>query len=393
MSESTALAVRLQTGLVPQSVDQATQLAKIMAENSLVPAHLKGKVADCFLVVDVAIRWGMSPFAVAQCTSVISGKMMFEGKLVAAVINAKGDLARRLDYRFEGEGDKLVCYPFATLRGEDEPRTIPEGVALAKVRTSNDQWRKQPHQQLTYAAARIWARRHMPELMLGVYSEEEDIDDAPPDPGHGRGSGPNGRIVKADVDAHFEAGKTGPKAAPSASPSTPATAGGNADPKAPTAPSASSSAEPAAGVTADADGVVTDPDDPKPGEFRDQVECWTWKVISGTVKAGNMVGEWVSTGMHPQRSAAQNAKFHALCAELGVTEEQRKERVLTAYNKTSSADLSVDEMREIIDKLEDRKRRFGTKADKDAKQARRAAEAQATIDDYIQGPRSPGQEG
>jgi hypothetical protein len=380
---TTAIAVRESSSLVPQDVDQASRLAQIMSENALVPVHLKGKPADCFLVVDIAVRWGMSPFAVAQCTSVIGGKLMYEGKLVAAVVNARGDLSRRLDYRFEGEGDKLVCYPFATLRGEDAPREIPEGVAIAKVRTSNDQWRKQPHQQLTYAAARIWARRHMPELMLGVYSEEEDIDDGV-DPGHGRGSGPNGRIVKADVDAKFEADRKQAREVAA-----------DVIPKAaPTAPSASSSVEPAAGVTADADGVVADEHDPKPGEFRELVECWTWRVISGTVKAGNLVGEWVSNGMHPQRSKEQNAKFHALCAEVGVTEEQRKERVLTAYNKTSSADLSVDEMREIIDKLEDRKRRFGTKADKDAKQARRAAEVQATIDDYIQGPsRVPGSEG
>jgi hypothetical protein len=38
------------------------------------------------MVIEAAMRWGMSPFAVAQETSVIQGKLMFSGKLVAAAI-------------------------------------------------------------------------------------------------------------------------------------------------------------------------------------------------------------------------------------------------------------------------------------------------------------------
>ena len=34
-------------------------------------------------------------------------------------------------------------------------------------------WTKQPDQQLVYFATRAWARRHTPEVMLGVYSPEE----------------------------------------------------------------------------------------------------------------------------------------------------------------------------------------------------------------------------
>jgi len=34
-------------------------------------------------------------------------------------------------------------------------------------------WQTQPDQQLMYHGVRVWARRHTPELMLGVYSPEE----------------------------------------------------------------------------------------------------------------------------------------------------------------------------------------------------------------------------
>jgi hypothetical protein len=46
-------------------------------------------------------------------------------------------------------------------------------VFLADAKTSNSLWTKQPDQQLVYAGTRVWARRHAPEVMLGVYAPEE----------------------------------------------------------------------------------------------------------------------------------------------------------------------------------------------------------------------------
>lgn len=157
--------------LVPANLGEAMRLAELMSKASLVPQHLQGKPADCFLVVEQSQRWGMSPFAVAQCTSSIRGKLMFEGKLVAAVINAQGGLSKRLAYTYEGDGNERRVTVSGTLKGETEPRTVE--VSLKDARTENGSWKSQPDQQLAYHGARVWARRHMPELMLGVYSPEE----------------------------------------------------------------------------------------------------------------------------------------------------------------------------------------------------------------------------
>src|SRR5215217_4836058 len=74
------------------------------------------------------------------------------------------------------EGDGRWVIARATIRGEAEPREIR--VCIKDARTSNGMWQKQPDQQLVYFATRAWARRHTPEVMLGVYSPEEF--DAPP---------------------------------------------------------------------------------------------------------------------------------------------------------------------------------------------------------------------
>lgn len=157
--------------LVPTSMEGALRLAEMMARWKTGPSHLINSPGDCLMVVEMAMRFGMSPFAVAQCTSVIQGKIMLEGKLVSAAVHSSGLLSKRLDYDFTGEGDKMAVTVRGTLRGEDKPRELT--VALKDAKTSNQMWTKQPQQQLVYFSTRAWARRHVPEVMLGVYSPEE----------------------------------------------------------------------------------------------------------------------------------------------------------------------------------------------------------------------------
>lgn len=157
--------------LTPQNLSVAMELANMMSGAKLVPQHLQGKPADCLLVIEQAVRWGMSPFAVAQATSVISGKLMYEGKLVAAAINSSGILSDRLSYEFTGTGQNRTVTVHGTIRGESAPREAK--VCVKDVKTQNSMWTKQEDQQLVYSGARVWARRHVPEVMLGVYTPEE----------------------------------------------------------------------------------------------------------------------------------------------------------------------------------------------------------------------------
>jgi RecT family len=158
-------------GLVPENIAEAMKLADVMASAKLVPAALQKSPADCLMVIQQAMRWDMDPFAVAQECSVIQGKLMHSGKLVAAVVNARGNLTQRLWFEYSGEGDNRTITVSGQLQGEHQPRVVE--VVFKNARTANSMWQKQPDQQLMYHGARVWARRHTPELMLGVWSEEE----------------------------------------------------------------------------------------------------------------------------------------------------------------------------------------------------------------------------
>ena len=158
------------SGLIPQNIADAMRLAEMMSKGKMVPEHLRNP-SDMLMVIEQACRWGMSPFAVAQCTAIVRGRISYEGKLVSAAINASGVLQGRLDYVFSGEGATRAVTARGTMRGEDKPREVM--VTLASAKTDNEHWKKSPDQMLTYHAARVWARRHAPEVMLGVYSPEE----------------------------------------------------------------------------------------------------------------------------------------------------------------------------------------------------------------------------
>lgn len=177
----TAVTVSHAAALVPATLGEAFRMAELMATAKLVPLALQKSPADCMMVIQQAIRWQMDPFAVAQECSVISGKLMHSGKLTLAVINARGNLQRRLTFTYAGEGEGRSIVVSGLLAGETAARTID--VKLKDAKTTNAMWTKQPDQQLAYFGARAWARRHTPELMLGVYAPEEfDMVDITPDP-------------------------------------------------------------------------------------------------------------------------------------------------------------------------------------------------------------------
>ncbi|MEM9369106.1 MAG: recombinase RecT, partial [Planctomycetota bacterium] len=95
----------------------------------------------------------------------------FDGKLIAAIVNKLANLSGRLSYEFEGEGDNLAVTVSGTFAGESEPKTVR--VTVKEAKTDNQMWKKDPHQKLVYTGATRWARRHCPEVILGIVSDDE----------------------------------------------------------------------------------------------------------------------------------------------------------------------------------------------------------------------------
>ena len=172
--------------------DQTARIAEVMANGTLLPEHFwkdregtfspEQVKANCFAICNQARQWGLNPFSVIQATYIVKGRLGFEGKLVAGVVNSLANLKQRLIYTYEGSGLDLTVTVSGTFQGEDEPRTVTLKVKDAM--TDNQMWKKDPEQKLCYSGATKWARRHCPEIILGVSTDDDlaKFESEPTDP-------------------------------------------------------------------------------------------------------------------------------------------------------------------------------------------------------------------
>jgi len=162
--------------LSPNSIDEALRLAEFMAKARVVPDHLRGNPGDCLMVLMQAKQWGMNPVSVAQCSSVVHGRLCFEGKLIAAVLHATGAINGRLRYDYFGEGDQRSITVTGCRRGENDELSLSGTVEQWAPKNKGDMntaWKNQPDDMLAYRGTRQWARRFAPEALLGVYTPDE----------------------------------------------------------------------------------------------------------------------------------------------------------------------------------------------------------------------------
>ncbi|MXN46097.1 hypothetical protein GR138_12940 [Shinella kummerowiae] len=158
--------------IAPQNLAEVVKFAEVMCRADIaLPKHLRGNAGACMAVALQALEWQLSPFAVASKSYAVNGAIAYEAQLIAAVVNTRSGIKGRLRYRYEGEGDKLTCTVTGILDDEECSYTTP---TIGSITTKNSPlWKSDPQQQLGYFAARSWARRHCPEVILGVYDRDE----------------------------------------------------------------------------------------------------------------------------------------------------------------------------------------------------------------------------
>lgn len=175
---NTAVAVRQESQALgflesaAKTFEGIERIAALMAKMGTMPAHVQSKPADCFRIVVQAAKWGMDPFAVAECTALVHGRLCYEGKLVAAVLHVTGAIEGRLEYDIQGKGQAASITITGTPRG-GKPQILRGTVQEWKTTHNGSPWEKQPETMLVYRGTRQWARLYAPEALLGVYTPDE----------------------------------------------------------------------------------------------------------------------------------------------------------------------------------------------------------------------------
>lgn len=160
--------------VVPANMAQALEFADVMAKsNQAVRAPFRNNVGACLALALQAWRWGADPFAVANKAYIVNDQLAYEAQLIHAIVNSSALLAKRLRYEFTGDGNTRKCNVIGWLKGDDDPFEYESPTVDTIAVKNSPLWKGDPDQQLTYYGTRAWARRHLPEVLLGIYSSDE----------------------------------------------------------------------------------------------------------------------------------------------------------------------------------------------------------------------------
>ena len=170
--------------LVPRNMNEVMEFAKVMSSGGVcIPAAFRNNPGMCLAVTMQALRWGMDPFAVANKSYVVptkdgDSKIAYEAQLFHAVVNERAPLTKRLKISYEGTGDARTCTIEGWLEGEEEAKIYTSPPVVNITVKNSPLWKGDTDQQLSYYAIRAWARKWVPEIIMGVYTVDEIAADS-----------------------------------------------------------------------------------------------------------------------------------------------------------------------------------------------------------------------
>lgn len=155
------------------SASELMEFAKMMAiSGTAIPKHLRDNPGACLAITIQAKEWAMSPFAVANKSYSVNDRIGYESQLVAAVVLRRAPILGRFEITYSGQAGTRSCtVTCTTTDGQKVAYTTPE---LDKITVKNSPlWKSDPDQQLSYYAQRSLCRRYFPDVLLGVYTQDE----------------------------------------------------------------------------------------------------------------------------------------------------------------------------------------------------------------------------
>lgn len=185
MTDSTALTTTGSVFSGIQAFEDAQRIAKALASSTLIPPQFQGQqgFANCLVALEIANRMQMSPFQVMQNLHIIHGRPSWSSQFIIGLINGCGRFSP-LQYEVTGQGDSLACTCVATeLSSGKDLRGPTVTMAMAKkegwATKSGSKWQTMPDLMIRYRAAAFWGRLYIPELLVGIQTQEEVVDIEP----------------------------------------------------------------------------------------------------------------------------------------------------------------------------------------------------------------------
>lgn len=167
--------------LVPQTLSEALELAKLIATSDLAPKDYHGKPGNVLIAVQMGQEVGLSPMSAIQSIAVINGKPSLYGDVGKALLLSNGFHIEEDDViaiKKNGMGRCRITRP-----GHPPcERTFSiENAKTAGLWGKSGPWTNYPERQMAWRAFWFAARDIASDILKGLSGAEEAIDIPPRD--------------------------------------------------------------------------------------------------------------------------------------------------------------------------------------------------------------------
>lgn len=165
-----------------KSFETALSMANVLAQSTIVPKDYQKNQGNCLIAIEMAARINTSPMMVMQNLYIVNGRPGWSSQWIIAMINASKKYKTELQFEigYDDADGGLSCYAWA----EDYSGHIVKGPKVTLDMANKEgwaskngsKWRTMPEVMITYRAASFFGRRNCPDMIMGIYSQDEVID-------------------------------------------------------------------------------------------------------------------------------------------------------------------------------------------------------------------------
>ena len=162
-----------------KQLNSALAVAEELSKSDIIPKEFQKKPANCLIAVELANRLKASPFQVMQNMDVIYGRPALRSSFVIACINNSGKIIGSLKFEMNEKATKCRAWAIEKETGSKltGPTVTMEMAEKEGWSTKNgSKWRTMPELMLRYRAAAFFGRLYCPEILNGMYTEDEVND-------------------------------------------------------------------------------------------------------------------------------------------------------------------------------------------------------------------------
>lgn len=162
-----------------KQLNTALAVAEELSKSDIIPKEFQKKPANCLIAVELANRLNASPFQVMQNMDVIYGRPALRSSFVIACINNSGKIIGSLKFEMNEKTTKCRAWAIEKETGAKltGPTVTMEMAEKEGWLTKNgSKWKTMPDLMLRYRAAAFFGRLYCPEILNGMYTDDEVTD-------------------------------------------------------------------------------------------------------------------------------------------------------------------------------------------------------------------------